>query len=76
MVPGGLQFSIANPQQVFPLAKVALEANAFGDLKARYDASLNPLARLTGGFARSTISPAGLIEVSDKPVPLDCRPRF
>jgi hypothetical protein len=26
--------SIANPQQVLPLAKVALKAHAFGDLEA------------------------------------------
>jgi hypothetical protein len=63
------------PQQVLPLAKF-LKAYAFGDLEGRDDAAVYPLARLPGGFARSTIFPAGLIEVSDKPVPLDCRPRL
>jgi hypothetical protein len=38
--------SIAHAQQVFPLAKVALESHALGDLKRRYDAALDLLAAL------------------------------
>jgi hypothetical protein len=53
MIPGGLQFSIANPQQIFPLAKVALEANALGNLKRRDNAPLDLLAGLPGSFAGS-----------------------
>jgi hypothetical protein len=37
-------FSIANPQKTLPLAKVGLEAHAFGDLKCSNDASLDLLA--------------------------------
>jgi hypothetical protein len=40
--------SISDPQQVFPLLKVALEAHAFGDLKGRDDARLDLLAGLPG----------------------------
>src|SRR4030095_5469158 len=36
------QFSITNPQQLLPLAKVALETKALGDSKARNEASLDP----------------------------------
>jgi hypothetical protein len=40
--------AIANSQQVLPLAKVALEAHAFGDLKRRDDTSLDLLPALSG----------------------------
>jgi hypothetical protein len=66
MVPGGLQFSITNTQQVFPLAEIALEAHALGDLKRRDGTSLDLLAGFPGGLACPTILPAGLIEVRDK----------
>jgi hypothetical protein len=42
--------SPANPHQKFPLAKVALETQALGDLKRRDDASLDLLAALSGSF--------------------------
>jgi len=42
-------FSIANPQQVFPLAIVALESHAHRDSKARNDASLDLLACCRNG---------------------------
>ena len=42
------EFSIANPQQVLPLAKVTFETHAFGNLKCRDDATLNLLAALSG----------------------------
>jgi hypothetical protein len=58
------------------LAKIALKAHAFGDLEGRDDAAVYALARLPGGFARSTMFPAGLIEVSDKSVALDGRRRL
>ena len=45
--PGKLR-SITNPQQLLPLAKVALETKALGDSKARNDASLDLLARCNG----------------------------
>ena len=63
MVLGGLQFAIANPQQVFPLAKLSLKAHALGDLEARDDTPLDLLAGLSGSFPRSSVLPAGLIEV-------------
>ena len=62
----GSHKSISNPQQVLPLAKLALEAHAFGDLEGRDDAPLDLLARLSGGFACSSIFPARLIEVGNK----------
>ena len=65
--------SISDPQQVLPLAKVALEAHALGNLEARDDAPLDLLAGLSGRFARSPIFPPGLIEVRDKSVALDGR---
>ena len=37
--PPGKLLSITNPQQLLPLAKVALETKALGDSKARNDAS-------------------------------------
>jgi hypothetical protein len=43
--------SISDPQQVFPLAKVALEAHALGDLKCRDDAALDLLSTLACPFA-------------------------
>jgi hypothetical protein len=61
MVPGGLQFSITNTQQVFPLAEIALEAHALGDLKRRDDSSLDLLAGLSGSLAYSPILPPGLM---------------
>jgi hypothetical protein len=36
---------------VLPLAKVALEADALGDLKRRYDATLDLLAALSDALA-------------------------
>ena len=49
------KFSITNPQQVFPLAKIAFEFQALRNLEARDDAPLDLLAGLPGSFARSTI---------------------
>jgi hypothetical protein len=46
------RFSIANPQQVFPLAKVALEAHALRDLEGGDDAALDWLAALSSALAR------------------------
>ena len=71
----GIASRIPQPQQVLPLAKFALKAHAFGDLEGRDDAAVDLLAGLSGGFARSTIFPAGLIEVSDKSVALERCPR-
>jgi hypothetical protein len=39
-------FQIADTQQVLPLPKVALETHALGNLKRRYDASLDVLGSL------------------------------
>jgi hypothetical protein len=41
----------SNAQQVLPLAKVALEAHAFGDLEGRDQATLDLLAALSGTLA-------------------------
>jgi hypothetical protein len=38
--------SITNPQQMFALAKVTFEADAFGNLKGRDDGSFDLLKRL------------------------------
>jgi hypothetical protein len=40
----------ANPQQVFPLAKFALKAQALGDLECRDDTSLDLLAKISQQF--------------------------
>ena len=50
--PDSLQgaFSITYAQQVFPLAKLALESHALGDLKRRDDAALDLLASFAGAF--------------------------
>jgi hypothetical protein len=61
----------SQPQKVFPLAKFAVEARALGDLECRDDAPVDLLAGLSGSFARSPVSPPGLIEVRNKSVPLD-----
>jgi hypothetical protein len=61
----------SQPQKVFPLAKFAVEARALGDLECRDDAPLDLLAGLSGSFARSPVSPPGLIEVRNKSVALD-----
>jgi hypothetical protein len=45
------KFSIANPQQMLPLAKVATEAHAFGNLKGRDQASLDGLSAFAGSLA-------------------------
>ena len=45
----GPQLSIANSQQVFPLAKLTLEAHALGDLGARDDTPLDSPAGPPGG---------------------------
>jgi hypothetical protein len=45
--PARPQFSIADSQQVLPLAK----AHALGDLKRRDDAAFDLLARLSGALA-------------------------
>ena len=44
--PLAAKFSVANPQQMLPLAKVTLEAHAFGNLKSRDQASLDLLSTL------------------------------
>jgi hypothetical protein len=53
--------SIVNPQQVFPLARIALEAHAFGNLKGRDEAPLDLLAALSGPIASHPVfsSPTG-----------------
>ena len=45
------QFSISDPQQVFPLPDFAFEAHALGNLKGGDDASLDCLAALACPFA-------------------------
>jgi hypothetical protein len=67
MVPGGVQFSITNTQQVFPLAEIALEAHALGDLKRRDDSSLDLLAGLSSCFVRSPVFVAGFGSVPRAP---------
>ena len=44
---------------MFPLAKVALEAHALGDLEVCDDAPLDLLAGFSSGFARSPVFAAG-----------------
>jgi len=44
--------SIADTQQVLPLPKVALETHALGNLKRRYDASLDVLGSLACAVRR------------------------
>ena len=41
--------------EMLPLAKVALEAHAIGDLKLRDDTSLDLLAKLSCSFARYSL---------------------
>jgi hypothetical protein len=55
---------------ILPLAKLALEALAFGHLKRRDDTSLDWLAGLSRSFARSPIGVADLKE-RNKSVVLD-----
>ena len=43
--------SIANAQQVLPLAKVTVEPHALGNLKRRDETSLDLLAALSSAFA-------------------------
>jgi hypothetical protein len=62
---------ISNSHQILPLAKLALEALAFGHLKRRDDTSLDWLAGLSRSFARSPIRPAGFDRVRNKSVVLD-----
>ena len=45
------RFSIANPQQVLPLAKVTFETHAFGNLKCRDEATLDLLVRFAEAIA-------------------------
>jgi hypothetical protein len=60
----------ANPQQVLPLAKVALESHALGNLKRRDDAALDLLSGLSGAFASQSVLPARTVQVSRKLVVL------
>jgi hypothetical protein len=60
----GPQFSIANPQQVFPLAIVALKAHAFGNPKGRDQTALDLLATLSGMLAIGPVFPARPVEMS------------
>jgi hypothetical protein len=62
---GGPQFSIANAQQVFLLAKLALESHALGDSKRRDEAALDLLA---SPLAHEPVFPAGLVKVCRKSV--------
>ena len=65
-----MQFSISDPQQVLPLAKIALKADALGYPECRDGTPLDLLDGLPGSFAGSPVFPAGLIEVRDKSVGL------
>jgi hypothetical protein len=47
----GPQLSIADPQQVFPSAKVILEAHALGDLEGRDHTSFDLLSAFSGSLA-------------------------
>jgi hypothetical protein len=51
---------------VFPLAKLALEAHALRNLEARDHASLDLLAGLSGGFARSPVRPPPWTDKGEK----------
>ena len=48
---GRLESLVANPQQVFPLAEIAPEAHAFGNLEGGNQAPLDLLAGLSSAFA-------------------------
>ena len=48
--------SIANPQQLFPLPKVALDAHALGNLEAQDKAPLLPASRQEAAEWRRTLS--------------------
>ena len=63
--------SIAHPQQLLPLPKVALEAHALRDPEARDDIPLDLFPGLPGGFARPPKLPSRLIEMRDKSIVLD-----
>jgi hypothetical protein len=56
----------ADPEQVLPLAKIALKAHALGNQEACDDTPLNLLSGLSGSFAGSPVFPSGLIEVRNK----------
>ena len=51
-----MRFLNFDPQQVLPLAIVAFEAHALGDLKTRDDASLDLLASLWPGRLVAKVS--------------------
>jgi hypothetical protein len=56
-----VQTAQSPPEQVFRLAKLALEAKALGDSEARDDAPLDFLAGVSGSFARPPIQRSRLI---------------
>jgi hypothetical protein len=62
--------SISDPQQVLPLAKVALKAYALGHLKRRDDAPLDLLAGFSGALASRAVFPARPVEMSREVVVL------
>jgi hypothetical protein len=53
-----------NPQQVLPLAKLALKTEALRDLESRDDAALDLLASLAGELASAPVVFARSINVS------------
>jgi hypothetical protein len=68
----GPQFSIADAQQVLPLAKVPLEPHALGDLKCRDDAAFDLLAALGLPVRRLT----GIPCATGRGEPRICRARW
>jgi hypothetical protein len=54
-----------------PIRELRSKPTVIGGLKRRDDTSLDLLAGLSGGFARSSVFPAGLIEVGNESVAFD-----
>ena len=61
--------SSSNLEQVLPLAEVATEAQALGDLEGRYNAAFNALAGLTGRLGCGPIFSTRLVEMSSEAIP-------
>jgi hypothetical protein len=59
--------SLANSQQVLPLAKLAFEPHALGDLKGRDDAALDLFPTLSGALA--SYGPDQTSSLSDRYLP-------
>jgi len=65
--------SSSNLEQVLPLAEVATEAQALGDLEGRDNAAFNALTGLTGRLGCGPIFSTRLVKMSSKAIPFGQR---